>query len=286
MTLLVSPCVQAAFVVNTDGTVTDTTTSLVWDRCTLGASGSNCLTGAATGSTGDKWVQAFAAVEAANTARYKGFDDWRLPNKNELESLVDRALGDTPAKIDRTAFPATVGNSLFQGRYWTSTTLESNPAFFWYVEFGRGNVLAGQKSAAPDASLYYMRLVRGGNGTPSYTIKPGSTSGHLVSVAPTTGLADTDPRGPQAINIGQSVAYTFLPAPGYQVQSASGCSGTLVGNTYTTSKHITGNCVVYPVMAQTPVSSNTQPAPALGTPALLALVGLVPLLARRRRSSH
>lgn len=273
---------QGPFIVHPDATVTDTATSLMWDRCTYGATGSDCLGGTPMTATGDYWPLAFAEVGAANAAKYKGYDDWRLPNKNELESLVNRALGHVGPKIDGAAFPQTLGSSLLQGRYLTSTTLFGNPAFFDYVDFGRGSVLTGQKSDMPDTSKYAMRLVRGGNGTPSFDGNFNAMAGHLVSVAPTPGLAGTLPNGPQVINTYQAVAYTLLPEPGYRLESVSGCGGTLVGNVYTTSKSMANDCVVYPVMALAP-AAGVQPVPAMGLPALLALAGLMLIVVKRRK---
>jgi len=67
------------------------------------------------------WAQALGVAVSANSASYKGHNDWRLPNRNELESLVKIDVSD-PA-IDATAFPNTVSDW-----YWTSTNYAPDPA--------------------------------------------------------------------------------------------------------------------------------------------------------------
>ena len=145
--LSLSPAANAAFIDNGDGTVTDTVTGLMWDQCSQGQSGSACATGAATEMT---WSAALTAVVTAINANYKGHVDWRLPNKNELESLVDIAAA--PA-IDSTAFPATWLN----GPYWSSTTYTPNTAGVWVVEFYYGQLFFRGK-----AGSHAVRLVRSG----------------------------------------------------------------------------------------------------------------------------
>lgn len=142
------PAANAAFIDNGDGTVTDTVTGLMWDQCSQGQSGSACATGAATTMT---WSAALTAVVTAINANYKGRADWRLPNKNELESLVDIADATAPA-IDLTAFPATPA-----AFYWSSTTHTPNTADAWFVDFDDGGTGAGNKPASGA-----VRLVRSG----------------------------------------------------------------------------------------------------------------------------
>ena len=86
-TLLALPAWAAPpFTDNGDGTVTDGTTHLMWDQCAYGLTGATCTTGTALQTS---WAGALDAAVAANNANYKGFNDWRVPNKNELESLVN-----------------------------------------------------------------------------------------------------------------------------------------------------------------------------------------------------
>lgn len=132
-------------------TVSDTATGLMWKRCSEGLSGVACATGAAV--TGD-WQDALAraaTVNAQPTVLGAGHSDWRLPNRNELASLVERRC-QSPA-INETVFPGTLSQS-----FWTSSPSSQNGLLAWYVDFDIGDVGPILKSGARN-----IRLVRTGN---------------------------------------------------------------------------------------------------------------------------
>jgi hypothetical protein len=148
--------VPGNFTDNGDGTVTDSVTGLMWDRCSIGQSDANCATGTVTTMN---WSDALTTAVSANTITYKGYNDWRVPNKNELESLVDITAGTSPS-IDLTAFPATPTT----GIYWSSTIYGgATPGVAWYFFFdhplGSFNTLSSNLA---------VRLVRGGQPTDSF----------------------------------------------------------------------------------------------------------------------
>lgn len=152
---------QAAFTDNGDGTVTDTVTGLMWDKCSWGQSNtSTCGGGAATWHT---WAAALGVAVTANNASHRGYTDWRLPNANELESLADRTVS-SPA-INTTAFPNTVSDW-----YWTSTTAAPDPAVAWGVGFGYGYTDADSK-----AYTHCVRLVRSGQSFDPFDSMAGTT---------------------------------------------------------------------------------------------------------------
>lgn len=136
---------SADFSDNGDGTVTHHKTGLIWQRCSLGQSwdGTDC-TGTATTLT---WQRALAAG-AQNTLG--GFSDWRLPNKNELASIVEYRCS-RPA-INSQAFPNTPSSW-----YLSSSPNALDSYFAWGVYFDYGEVYYGDK---PYSS--YVRLVRAG----------------------------------------------------------------------------------------------------------------------------
>lgn len=148
LTCLLTLPALAAFTDNSDGTVTDTVTGLMWDKCSWGQSNTtDCSDGSASTHA---WSAALDVAVSANTASHRGHTDWRLPNMNELESLVK--IDASSPSIETTAFPNTISNT-----YWTSTSAASDPTYAWYVEFENCRVGYHSKFGAR-----YVRLVRGG----------------------------------------------------------------------------------------------------------------------------
>ena len=94
------------FVVNDDATVSDNATGLIWSQDDNGEA--------------INWEAALAYAERATTA---GYDDWRLPNAKELQSIADYS-GIFPA-INTSVFNLTELTNI-KGQtdypfYWTST---------------------------------------------------------------------------------------------------------------------------------------------------------------------
>jgi hypothetical protein len=118
------------YVDNGDGTVSDLSTGLQWQQ--------------SDSATGLSWSNALAYAE---NLKLGGYQDWRLPNAKELQSLVDytRAPGITgTAAIDPVFYCSPITNEAGQADfpwYWTSTThINSSPnpgGYAAYVCFGR-----------------------------------------------------------------------------------------------------------------------------------------------------
>jgi hypothetical protein len=119
------------YVDNGDGTISDTDTGLMWQQDT--ASGF--------------WQEALSYCDYLTLAEY---NDWRLPNRNELQTIVDYSR-DGPS-IDITYFPSTASEF-----YWTSTTKAGYPGEAWCLSFLYGPVSSSVKSSAYN----YLRCVRG-----------------------------------------------------------------------------------------------------------------------------
>lgn len=144
---------------NGDGTVTDVT-SLMWTKCSLGQNLSD--PGCAGGAGGYTWAIAFAECDNLNFA---GYTDWRLPSRDELNSLIVCANGNPrpPAdnvskcyaipqsfpNINTTMFPNTPGGFL-TSIYWTATNFgvcgSLNPCP-WVTVFGAGGTGYGVSAA-------------------------------------------------------------------------------------------------------------------------------------------
>jgi hypothetical protein len=75
----------------------------------MGTSSTAPCAGAAT-----SWEWWDANYAKCTDLELAGFDDWRLPTKTELESLVD--LAASPSTIDQAAFPNTPADF-----FWTSS---------------------------------------------------------------------------------------------------------------------------------------------------------------------
>jgi hypothetical protein len=92
------------------------------------------------------WEQAL--VQAAKLKNFAGFSDWRIPNKNELGSIVDYACAQ-PA-LDVNVFPDTQAIG-----YWTNSPNGFNPERAWAINFAHGEHTTPTRDA-----LLGVRLVR------------------------------------------------------------------------------------------------------------------------------
>ena len=88
-------------------------------------------------------------VQAMNDRNYCGHNDWRLPTKEELLTLIN--LENTAAAtIDKEYFPETMPSW-----YWTSSENKQRKELAWYVLFRNGHALNDLKERAK-----HIRLVR------------------------------------------------------------------------------------------------------------------------------
>ena len=142
--------VAAALVDNGDGTISDTETGLMWQQAETGAM---------------NWQGALSYCEDL-VLPTGGYDDWRLPDRNELQSLVDYSRYN-PC-LDKTFFPGVLSSG-----YWSSTTYAGSTGCAWLVSFYYGYVNDVSK-----AYSCYVRAVRSGQSGPLddsaiLTISPG-----------------------------------------------------------------------------------------------------------------
>jgi hypothetical protein len=209
---------QNSFSNNGDGTITDSASGLMWAQEDSG--------------TGLNWEEALAWVEASNSATYLGYNDWRLPNAKELQSIVDYTRSpDTTgsAAIDALFQTTSITNEAGQTdypQYWSSTThlnwTEQPGTTGVYVAFGRalgyingswqdvhgaGAQRSDPKSGDPNEwptgrgpqgdaiRIYnYVRLVRDADTSAPPTNTPTSTPTTAQPTStPTTAPSDTSP---------------------------------------------------------------------------------------------
>lgn len=93
------------------------------------------------------WEGAITLCEGLN---YAGFADWRLPNINELVSIVDYSRQSPSIN---TAYFLNTQNDY----YWSSTTYMPDAPSAWYVQFANGDINYVDK-----AFTFYVRCVRAG----------------------------------------------------------------------------------------------------------------------------
>jgi hypothetical protein len=129
---------------NNGETVTDNKTDLMWSKCAEGLSDSGCTTGYA------KTYNWHEAKERAKGSRLAGHADWRLPNLDELASLVESTCYNP--SINTTIFPNTP-SSLF----WSATTFDNDSYHSWVLSFYNGGGYTFNRGLAR-----YVRLVRSG----------------------------------------------------------------------------------------------------------------------------
>jgi hypothetical protein len=123
----------------------DTGSGLMWMRCSMGQNwdGATCNEFPANYS----WEEALKVSEAHE---YAGYSDWRLPNKNELLSILE--VSCVKPSINLTIFPNTPISF-----YWSSTPFAAILNQAWAVNFNNGFISDELKTGK-----LHVRLVRGG----------------------------------------------------------------------------------------------------------------------------
>jgi uncharacterized protein DUF1566/List-Bact-rpt repeat protein len=116
------------FLDNGDQTMTDKHTGLIWTK-DANAPG-HIVCGPGTTKT---WQGALNYVDCLNSNNYLNHNDWRLPNRKELMSIVDRQQADSSTWLLSQGF-----NYVQPGAYWSSTTSAYWTGSAWYVHIRLG----------------------------------------------------------------------------------------------------------------------------------------------------
>jgi hypothetical protein len=143
------------FTDNGDGTITDNLTHLIWLK------DANCLGGTINWQGALDFANGLydGCTNCGGTNNDCGLSDdsiegdWRLPNRNELTSLLDLENVNPALPTDH---PFMSFQSSF---YWSSTTDAISQFFAWFVDFSNGDVDVGGKSTSFD----FVLPVRGGS---------------------------------------------------------------------------------------------------------------------------
>lgn len=170
----------ARFTDNGNGTLTDNLTGLIWsknanapDRALPAATPNACLKPGQDMS----WTEALAFIKCLNAAAFAGSVDWRLPNPNELESVVNAGVPDSSAWLNSQGFgfPGQPQTGVRPGSYWTSGSDESEnlPYSAWDVNLIRGDM---PFSTLKNDIARRVWPVRGASNGPAPVSKTGQTA--------------------------------------------------------------------------------------------------------------
>ncbi|MCC6274398.1 MAG: DUF1566 domain-containing protein, partial [Leptospiraceae bacterium] len=128
---------------NGDGTVKDNATGLIWQKCNYGKNNDSTCSGTSTSSN---WLTAVSNCAGLGLAGRS----WRLPNIQELKTLVDHTKA-SGSKINTTVFPAASS-----ANNWSSTSLIGAPSGAWAVLFG-----TAISNGSTKGTTYHHRCVTG-----------------------------------------------------------------------------------------------------------------------------
>ena len=136
---------------NSDGTVTDNLTGLIWLK------NADCFGGKSWNDALD--VSNNLADGQCGLSDGSSSGDWRLSNVRELRSLIDHGQYRPPLP---SGYPFT---NVLRVDYWSSTTVANRTDGAWLVVLGLGDIgfSFGQVWYDPKGSGYHVWPVRGGN---------------------------------------------------------------------------------------------------------------------------
>lgn len=125
------------FMDNGDGTITDNLTGLMWLKDI------NCY------PSGMSWTSALHMIDNLNYDHYQencqeytaSYSDWRIPNINELQSLINDGVTDLRPWFAQIGFVRT----FITGDYWTSTTYAESTDMAWVFDYDYGATYPARK---------------------------------------------------------------------------------------------------------------------------------------------
>jgi hypothetical protein len=172
----VGSCYTPRFVDNSDGTITDNQTGLMWEKkaafnnvpvvCSSAATcpdphdADNQYTYSAGSPLGPPGT-AYSVFLVQLNAGFAGHTDWRLPTREELQGIVDYA--DTSSPVVNVAFDTgctssctvTTCGCTAPSNYWTSSLTAVTAGNAWIASFSNGDVTNDTRDTD-----YYARAVR------------------------------------------------------------------------------------------------------------------------------
>jgi hypothetical protein len=134
-TFLLLSSASADFIRDNDlDVVNDTKTCLMWQ------------------DTSDKRLNWESAIDYCETLAFAGYEDWRLPNFNELYSIVDKNVSETTINSSFT----NIASGMFNPNiYWSSTSYNQDNTKAWTIKFENADNTRESKT-----DTNYIRCVR------------------------------------------------------------------------------------------------------------------------------
>jgi hypothetical protein len=157
--------VPRSFVDNGDGTISDLSTGLMWEKKD-NAAGIHDKDNKYTWTTGTETMNGTLVSEFLASLNagggFAGYKDWRIPTRFELETLLDvQALTPTTPLAFATGCPTNCTvltcSCTRVSLYWTSTTFRVQTTGAWTVDFSDADTAPILKTTE-----LYARAVRGG----------------------------------------------------------------------------------------------------------------------------
>lgn len=125
------PWPNPRFYDNGNGTVTDSLTGLMWTK---------------NANLAGNYMTWYQAVDYCNNLTQGGYTDWRLPNLNELESLINDDVANSATWLNNQGF-----TNVQSDGYWSASTNACYPSVAWIVRMDYGRVSYDDKSSI----IYY-----------------------------------------------------------------------------------------------------------------------------------
>jgi hypothetical protein len=116
---------EPRFTDNGDQTMRDNLTGLIWSKHADPSGPEACWE-----LTKNTWKEALDFVACLNSNNYLNQSDWRMPNRKELDSLVNHQQGDKVTWLKDQNF---IFNNYQEYDYWSSSTRADHSDFAWYM---------------------------------------------------------------------------------------------------------------------------------------------------------
>ena len=93
----------------------------------------------------------YSYAKAINAIKLCGLDDWYLPSRYELNTIVDTRIPLPGPTLPKAFFPESLA-----GKYWTDTTFKTRRAGAWVWRFDQGSDYVIEKSEALNVRMTHV----------------------------------------------------------------------------------------------------------------------------------